>query len=256
MWRGLNLTLSYNGIRGTNGMNFIRGSQWGGPGPNFNTVFLADDEVRTWYDAMQFQIERPMRVDTRWGGSIAYTLAKTEQQGKNNDLFWGFDDRFTTVADMPRERAPGDQRHAVVANGTFRLPLDFRLSGIVNLGTGIAVNATDNSVGTGIYRGSYVFTPPARPFLGIGNVFAYQNLDLRAEKSFLVGGTQRVSIIGDLFNAFNSANYGCYNADIPETGSPSYRPNCASAGRRFQIGLRYGYQGNASSINREQNGTN
>lgn len=260
MVRGLNLTLSYNGIRGTHGMNFIRGSQWGGPGPNFNTVFIADDEVKTWYDALQVQVERPMRADRRWGGSIAYTLAKTEQQGKSNDIFWGFDDRYTTVGDMPRERAPGDQRHGVVANGTFRMPWDFRLSGIVSLGSGIAVNATDNSVGEGIYRGSYVFTPPSRPFLGIGNVFAYQNLDLRAEKAFVVAGTQRVSIVGDLFNAFNSANYGCYRADIPPGGvsaDPAYgTPGCAGLGRRFQIGLRYGYQGSASTLSREQNGTN
>ena len=193
----------------------------------------------------------------RWGGAVAYTLSRAEQQGKPpSDIFWGFDDRFTTVADLPRERAPGDQRHGVVANAIVRLPWDFRLSGIVNLGSGISLTGTDERVGTGIYRGSYVYTPPSRPFLGVGRVFNNQNLDLRVDKTFPVGGTQRVSLIADLFNALNSRNFGCYDTFIPATGTNANygRPNCAATGRRFQLGLRYGFQGANTSMNREQNG--
>src|SRR5678815_4391552 len=134
---GMRLTVSYNGIRGYNGMNYVRVSPWGGPETtaqrNYNTVFAADDRVRTWYDALQLQLDRPMRVGGRWGGGLAYTLSRSEEQGQSTDIFWGFDDRFPTVADRPRRRAPGDQRHAIVVNGTVQLPLDVRLSPILRL---------------------------------------------------------------------------------------------------------------------------
>ena len=248
-----NLTVSYNGIRGKNGMNFVRASPWGGPGPNFNTVFIADDRVRTWYDALQLQVERPMLVGMRWGGQLAYTLSRSEEQGQSTDIFWGFDDRYTTVADRPRLRAPGDQRHAVVANAIYRMPWDFRLSGIVTLGSGITVNGNDETQAGGIYRRTYVFTPPSRAFLGVGHVFNQQSLDLRLDKSFVVRSGQRVALIADLFNALNSRNFGCYNTALP-AGDRYGLPDCAAPGRRFQLGLRYGFQGNDNSVNRTQTG--
>ena len=178
------VTLSYNGLRGKNYMNFIRGSPWGGgTALPYNTVFVADDRVKTWYDALQLQIQRPMQ--DRWGGGLSYTLSKSEEQGQSQDIFWGFDDRYPTVADRPRLRAPNDQRHAIVANGIVKLPADFLFSTIINLASGIAVNATDASAGFGVdQRKTYVFQTPTRAFLGIGHVFGYQNMDVRLEKGF------------------------------------------------------------------------
>jgi hypothetical protein len=241
------LTVSYNGLRGRNFMNFIRATPWGGLGPNYSQAFIADDRVKTWYDALQLQLERPLRAGTRWGGSIAYTLARSEEQGQSQDIFWGFDDRFPTVADRPRLRAPGDQRHTVVANTVVRLPAGFRLSAIGNFGTGITVNASDESQGreTGRRR-TYVFTPPGRPFLGIGHVFATQSVDLRLDKGFRVAPGQDVAVVVDLFNAFNN---GCFDTTIVPVAEQDQnwrnrygRPGCAGLGRRLQLGLRYGYR--------------
>jgi hypothetical protein len=242
---GQRVTLSYNGLRGENFMNYIRGSPWGGgPALPYNTVFIADDRVKTWYDALQLQIQRPIQADTWWGGGIAYTLAKSEEQGQSQDIFWGFDDRYPTVADRPRLVAPGDQRHAIAANAIFKLPADFMFSTIVNLGSGIAVNANDNSRGFGVgERRTYVFQPPTRPFLGIGNVFATQNMDIRLEKAFTLAQRSNASLLVDVFNVFNSDNFGCYSTDINPPSNPNLsfgRPDCAGLGRRMQLGLRYG----------------
>ncbi|MCC6930787.1 MAG: TonB-dependent receptor [Gemmatimonadaceae bacterium] len=241
---GYQLTVSYNGIRGYNGMNFIRVSPWGGFAPNYSTIFATDDRVKTWYDAFQLQASKPL-AGSRWGGSLAYTLAKMEEQGQSTDLFWGFDDRYTTVADRPRRVTPGDQRHQLVANAIVRLPADFMLSGVVNLGTGIASSATDASAGWGQFtEKTYVYQPPTRAFLGVGHVFNNQNLDIRLEKGFFVRGGQRVSISADLYNSLNSRNFGCYDATIfPTSGNANLKynkPNCAALGRRLQVGLRYG----------------
>src|SRR4029078_7894583 len=105
------VTLSYNGIRAFTGMNFVKITNWGNAAPNYAQAFATDDRVKTWYDAMQLQIERPLRADTRWGGSIAYTLARADQRGNSTDIFWDFDDKHPTVADMPRQRAPNNQTH-------------------------------------------------------------------------------------------------------------------------------------------------
>ncbi|MGH7711809.1 MAG: TonB-dependent receptor domain-containing protein, partial [Gemmatimonadaceae bacterium] len=243
------LTLSYNGVRGYNGMNFVRGAHGGaaGVGPNYAAVFVTDDRVKSWYDAGQLQIERPLRGDTRWGGSFAYTFAKAEEQGQTRDLFWGFDDRYPTVGDLPRRRAPGNQEHTIAANGIVRLPYDILFGSIVTLGSGLTVNAIDASEGFEFGKAKpYVYSPPTKPFLGIGHVFSTQNVDLRLEKGFALGSGQRVSLLADVFNAFGNANYGCYNATInPTSGPPNANystPGCAAPGRRLQVGLRYGLQ--------------
>jgi hypothetical protein len=252
----LRLTASYNGIRGYNGMNYVRVSPFGGPETttrrSYNTVFATDDRVRTWYDALQLQLERPVRGDTRWGGGLSYTLARSEEQGQSTDIFWGFDDRYPTVADRPRLRAPGDQRHSVTANAVVRLPADIMLSSIVTLGSGIAVNATDASKGYGPYQQTtYIYQPPTRSFLGIGNVFAYQNADMRLERGLTVARGQHASVVLDLFNVFNTANWGCYESTIIPAADQATdagwqkrygQPQCAGLGRRMHLGLRYGFR--------------
>ena len=240
------VTLSYNGLRGSNYMNFVKGANGGAGGLPYNSIFVADDRVKTWFNALELQIQRPILAETRWGGSLAYTLAKSEEQGQSQDLFWGFDDRFPTVGDRPRLIAPGDQRHAIVANGIFRLPADFMFSSIVNLGSGIAFSATDASkgFGAGLQR-SYVYQPPTRAFLGIGHVFGYQNMDVRLQKDLRFATGQTAAVLVDVFNVFNSDNFGCYEAQInPTNGPPNARygqPSCAGLGRRLQVGLRYGF---------------
>lgn len=234
------LTLSYNGLRGRNFMNFVRG----GPGfGGYAAVFVADDRVKTWYDALQLQYQRPLIG--KWGGGLAYTFSKSQEQGQSQDLFWGFDDRFPTVADRPKRIAPGDQRHAIVANSIVRLPYDFLFSTIVNLGTGIAVSANDRSQGFGPYQNrSYIFQPPTRAFLGMGHVFATQNMDVRLQKDISFASRQTAAVVVDVFNVFKSDNFGCYNTDINPPSQPNNdfgKPFCAAFGRRLQVGIRYGF---------------
>jgi len=247
------LTVSYNGLRGRNFMNFVRGSPFGGGGSiPYSTVFITDDRVKTWYDALEVQYQRPMTASSRWGGGLAYTLSKSTEQGQSQDLFWGFDNRYPTVADRPRLVAPGDQRHSIVANGIFKLPYEFLFSTIVNLGSGIAVNATDASLGfaTGQQR-TYTFQPPTRPFLGLGHVFNYQNLDVRLQKDINFASMQTAAVVVDVFNALNSHNFGCYNTTINPPNPPQNNSNanygnygCAGLGRRLQVGIRYGFHPN------------
>ena len=68
---------------------------------------------------------------------------------------------------------------------------------------------------------SYVYSPPTKPFLGIGHVFAYQNVDLRLEKAFTLASAQRISLVADLFNAFNNRKQiGFDTTVLPDFAGP------------------------------------
>jgi hypothetical protein len=118
-------------------------------------------------------------------------------------------------------------------------------SSIVNLGSGIAINGTDASkgFGAGLQR-TYIYQPPTRAFLGMGHVFGYQNMDVRLQKDIGFASRQTGAVLVDVFNVFNSHNFGCYDAQVNPTNGPpnaNYgKPGCAGLGRRLQVGLRYG----------------
>jgi hypothetical protein len=241
------VSATFAGSRGYNGYAYIFGGQ--GLGPAYSNLLIADPRVESRYKALMIKVEKALLPRTRIGGSLAYTLGKAEQKG---DYFFALDGRFNSVDEFPWRPARdasgvGDQRHTVVLNVVTRLPYEIYLSSLMNFGSGFPQYATDCSAagcGAGIER-EYFYFPPKDPFLGMGHVFANQNVDLRAEKAILLPSGQRVSLAVDLFNAFNQANWGCYDAFIPAPGQTNNnfgRPNCASEGRRVQLGLRYGLQ--------------
>jgi hypothetical protein len=244
------VSLTYAGARSVNGFAFIRGTRRDDGGrdasvlaPSYTRLLISDDRVKTWYDAILLGIDKPLRMDSRWGGGVSYTWAfNNDRQG---NFFFSLDPRYPTVADFPRVRAPETQEHTVVANGIARIPWGFLLSSVVTLGTGFTQQADDETFGTGdAFRTRYIFEPPTRSFLGVGSVFATQNMDLRLAKDFTVTGGQRAGLAIDLFNVFNSRNFGCYDARIPPTGQTNSafgRPGCSAPGRRLQIGLTYDF---------------
>jgi hypothetical protein len=244
------LSLSYAGSRGYNGFSFIRGTRCDSLScnalqPTYARLIISDDRVKTWYDAMLLKFDRPLRLDSRWGAGVSYTWAFN--QDRQGNFFFSLDPRYATVADFPRRRAPDSQEHTIVGSGIVRLPWDFVVSSVVTLGTGFTQLADDQTLGSQpAFTQPYIFEPPTRSFLGIGNVFALQNMDLRLAKNFTVAGGQRVGLAVDLFNVFNSSNFACYDARIPVGGDRADnanfgKPNCAAPGRRLQIGLNYDF---------------
>ena len=248
---GANLvSLSYAGSRGYNGFSFIRGTRCDSLScnalqPTYARLLISDDRVKTWYDAMLLKFDRPLRPDTRWGLGVSYTWAFN--QDRQGNFFFSLDPRYATVADFPRRRAPDSQEHSIVASSIVRLPWEFLASTVVTLGTGFTQLADDQTLGTNpAFVQQYIFEPPTRPFLGLGNVFAVQNMDLRLAKNFTLPGGQRAGLAIDVFNVFNSRNFACYDARIPLNGDTADNanfgvPSCAAPGRRLQIGLNYDF---------------
>jgi outer membrane receptor protein involved in Fe transport len=232
-------SVSYTGTRSYNGFAFVRVTPWGGLGPNYSQAFASTNDVRTWYDAVTFKLERPISRETWWGGTINYTYAHAEQQG---EYFFALDDRFASVSEYPRTASGADQRHSVHANAIARMPLDILFSTVVQLGSGYPIWGWDVTEGWGPgERQRLVFRPPTYPVFGMGRAFATRTVDMRLAKDLPLRGAQRVSLQADLFNAFNTANYTAfdviYNPDNPNFGVPQ----AAIDGRRLQLGLRYDF---------------
>ncbi|HET7232921.1 MAG TPA: TonB-dependent receptor [Longimicrobium sp.] len=237
------LQATYTGVRGYHLFTWLRGNRNAdltcctSVAP-YSNLFISSDSKRTWYDALYLKADKPYTQASRWGVGLAYTLARATQNGR--DLF-SLDK--PTVEAYGRYASPGDQRHTIVLNGIVGLPYSFRFSGLMNLGTGGAYTITDATNGFRpeqiTFRGAY---PEQQSFI-FGNAFAYREIDFRLEKAFAVRGGQHLSIVGEVFNAFNFDNFGCFQDFVPPEGNPNLgKPGCTVGNpRRFQLGLTAGF---------------
>jgi len=234
LWNG---SIAYTGNRGRNGFTF----EWANLSldpvthnccvtnnlPAYQNVLVGNNSVRTWYDAMQVQLDRPYRKlgNFGWGAGINYTLSRAEREG--NDLF-----SFPQVALQPRHPTPTDQPHRVVANWVLDIPYVFgiQFSGLATLGTGQVFDSVSNAGGRNVV-------------LGQVRGKMYKRLDLRFRKDFPNFGGATLGVTADVFNVFNVQNLGCYNTqaiDGTGTADPNFgKANCiVSDPRKLQLGAQ------------------
>jgi len=237
-WLG---SASYNAVRGKRGITYVSPAGTCCPAlvSGYGAVIINDPVGKSfWYDAESFTLDRPYTAQTHWGAHFVYTHAKALQNG--NDLF-SLD--LPSAADFTRHPIPGSEPNHFFASGIFGLPWDLRFSTNVTLGTGPAFPVLDLSKGfdyqghlaTGIFKSKAVY-PPKK------GGFGYRNVDLRLEKAFGAAG-RNITLIGEVFNAFNFKNFGCLENFIPPEGNPNIgKANCVvSLGRREQVGLKLNF---------------
>jgi hypothetical protein len=74
-------------------------------------------------------------------------------------------------------------------------------------------------------------------------------VDLRLTKDIKLGGTTKLSLIGEVFNVFNHHNYGSYNTNLSATaaattalfGQPQQNAGNAFIPREAQLAFRIGF---------------
>jgi hypothetical protein len=243
------VSASYSGVRSRNGFTFLFGNRRENGTccqsiPGFSNILISSDAKRAWYDALFLQVDKPLGGGERlrYGYSLTYTLGRAEQSG--GDLF-SLD--FPTVADYPRYPTGNDERHRVVTSGIVALPHDVFISTLITLGSGTPYTIDDQRAGGGINERRFVRNggrPDQFDFI-VPNAWAYRSVDLRLEKAFSLGGTQRVSIAFEGVNIFsfdNFSNYDGFQPTLPNTNAMFGRPrDVLDPGRRLQFGLRYGF---------------
>jgi outer membrane receptor protein involved in Fe transport len=232
-------SLSYDGVRGYHGFTWLSASGLccAALVPGYGNVIISDPSGKDyWYQGLFLTLDRPFTDN--WGAHLAWTHAKAEQTG--NDLF-SLD--YPSAAAYGRHDVPGSEKDRIVANGIFGLPWDMRFSATLTLGTGAAFNVLDFSQGFDLPAREQTrpFDRTIYPQKTWG--FADRSLDFHLEKDFRIAGNVSVGVVGEIFNAFNWASYGCLDNFIGPGGNPNFgNPSCTiNLGRREQVGLKVGF---------------
>ena len=237
-WMG---SASYNAVRAKRGITYVAasGTCCGAFAPGYNAVIINDPIGKSfWYDAESLTLDRPYGQGG-WGARFTYTHAKAQQNG--NDLF-SLD--LPSAAAYAKHPVPGSEPNHFMATGIFGIPWDIRFSTSVTLGTGGATPITDFSKGfslagrlaTGVKNGAVYPTKSGG--------FGYRDVDFRLQKDIKSFGPTSLTVVAEVFNAFNFTNYGCLNDFVGDNNDRTTlgQPNCVvTLGRREQVGLRLNF---------------
>jgi hypothetical protein len=207
------------------------------PVAGFSEILTLENAGKTWYDALALKVDRPYRrVDTfGWGAGLAYTLAKRETEGFNDNF------SFTGPEDFPRQPR-NDERHRVVSNFVVDVPYAFgiQFSGLVTLGSGARYDRGDRHGSIGRLQAGV--GEPERDSFIIPNAFAYRNVDLRLRKDFARLRGMAAGVTLDAFNVFNFQNLGCYSSQTVTTDGNFGKAGCVVGDpRRLQLGIEYNF---------------
>jgi Carboxypeptidase regulatory-like domain/TonB dependent receptor/TonB-dependent Receptor Plug Domain len=241
-------SVAYTGARGRNGYSYEWAQLTLNPATNdccisistpaYRNILVGNNDVHTWYDALEFRVDRTYRPGERigWGAGIAYTLSWADQEGV--DLF-----SFPQVRAgfNVRHPIPDDQRHRIVANWVLDLPWAFgtQFSGLATFASGKPFN-----------RVVFVPLPPPggnqRVLDGRERGPWFKTIDLRLRKDFPSFGGTRLGVTADFFNILNSDNLGNFDdVAVSPGGVPNinfgHAREVVSDPRRFQLGVQYDF---------------
>ena len=255
LWKDWAVTATYAGVRGLdqvtlNWANFSLkpdGSccnSFDLAPHGFSNFIYSTNQGKTWYDALELQVERPyMRASSSrigWGYGLAYTYAMRSVQGVDN---LGDEFSFPNAVGIPKHASTagnnalsGDEKHRVVTNGVVDIPYAWgiQLSGVLTLGGKYIqdIGCPARFCGAKYVRGG--FTVPG--------TFPYQNLNLRLRKDFLnFGRAKSFGVTLDAFNALNHNNLGCYDTGDPTSATYGHANCLVTDARRFQLGAQYDF---------------
>jgi len=242
------------------------------PYPNFGFIEWRSDSGRSTYKGVDIGLEK--RYASNYAFGIAYTLGKSEDNASEQLTTQGSNAFPQNQNDFESWFGPSDYdvRHRFSANFVWGLPLgtsafakDWTLSGIYTAHTGhpFTVNQSGNNVGTNMTGLPNVNGDAAAPGPGtvdqwfntsafvavpsgtFGNELrnrltgpGFQNLDLTLQKQVRMGQTG-VTFRWDIFNVFNTVNFGLPNRDVSSPATLGTISSLSSDPRTMQLAVRF-----------------
>jgi hypothetical protein len=208
----------------------------------FSNFIYSTNDKETWYDALQFQLDRAYRKASEssigWGFGLAYTYAEREVKGADglNDDF-----AFPNALSIPRHPT-NDEKHRVVTNFITDVPYlwGIQFSGLLTLGGKYRqdIGCPRRFCGEGTTGNQW-----ERGGFEVDGTFPYRNLDLRLRKDFLRLRNTNAAFGAtlDVFNALNRDNLGCYQTG--DRNAPNFgKADCVvTDARRYQLGLEVNF---------------
>ena len=223
--------------------------------------------AETWYWGLDLMLRRSFSGNHAF--SVAYTLSKAEDnspdfqsafipmengRGRRNPDDKGLPIQFDP--DLDRGPAVGDQRHRLVAAGSYMLPWSFEIAGIVSAASGFPYNvlAGADVNGDGDGGGSPQDRARVNPADATSSVRRNSerfpgtaSVDVRLTRRVRVTGTSQIELMLEAFNLFNRTNFTGINnifgtGAYPQAPLPTYGQfTAAGAPRQIQLGLRVSY---------------
>jgi hypothetical protein len=246
------------------------------PFPQFQSVFVYEDDGRNWYDSMQLRLER--RFAQGFSFLATYTYSRLEEAITRLN---------PTDEEYERRIGDADIPHRFTASGIFELPFGkgrrffsnagglteillggFQLTGIYQYQTGlpltvppvdlrdgvtdIETNVNSQTIDTGVFdrsvflpdraalrNGLAIRTAPSRFKSFRGDNFS--NLDLALMKNISFTETVRLQLRAEMLNAFNKPLFTgiSLNTQTPATlGTVLTGNNQVNLPREFQFGIK------------------
>jgi Carboxypeptidase regulatory-like domain/TonB dependent receptor len=212
-------------------------------GPHgFSNFIYSTNDKKTWYNALQVQLDRPYRRPDLnafgWGAGLAYTYATRYVQGADG---LGDDFDFPNSLSIPKHPA-NDEKQRIVANWITDLPylFGFQFSGLASLGGKYRqdIGCPARFCGIGTTGNQY-----QRGGFTVPGTFPYRNIDVRFRKDFPSFGRTPTAfgLTLDVFNVLNRNNFGCYNTGS-RTDANFGQPTCiVTDARRYQVGAELNF---------------
>jgi len=239
------------------------------PYPNFGFIEWRSDNGRSQYAGLDLGLERRFTRGVAFG--LAYTLGKSQDNASEQLTTQGSNAFPQNSRDFEPWYGPSDYdvRHRFSANFVWALPLgdsivarDWTLSGIYAARSGrpFTVNQSGNNVGTNMTGLPNVVGDPEGPktvaqwfniaaFQAVtSGVFGneqrntltgpgFQNMDLTVQRQIRFAAGVGVTLRWDIFNVFNTVNFGLPNRDVSSAATLGTISSLASDPRTMQIAV-------------------
>jgi hypothetical protein len=241
------------------------------PYPNFGFIEWRSDNGQSDYKGVDVGLEK--RFARGYALGVAYTLGKSQDNASEQLTTQGSNAFPQNSRDFTAWYGPSDYdvRHRFSANFVWNLPLgsnlmarDWTLSGIYTAHTGhpFTVNQSGNNVGTNMTGLPNVVGDPSGPktvdewfntaaFQAVSSgTFGneqrnrltgpgFQNLDLALQRQVRLNPRLGVTLRWDIFNVFNTVNFGLPNRDVSSPATLGTISSLASDPRTMQIAARF-----------------
>jgi hypothetical protein len=239
------------------------------PYPNFGFIEWRADNGRSDYKGIDLGLEK--RFVRGYAFGLAYTVGKSQDNSSEQLTTQGSNAFPQNARDFESWFGPSDYdvRHRFSANFVWALPgtnivaRDWTVSGIYTAHTGhpFTVNQSGNNVGTsatGLPNVTGDTTGPqtvdqwfnTAAFQAVtsgtfGNELrnrltgpGFQNFDMTIQRQIHLGGRTAATLRWDIFNVFNTVNFGLPNRDITSAATFGTISSLASDPRTMQIAVR------------------
>jgi hypothetical protein len=240
------------------------------PYPNFGFIEWRSDNGKSEYKGVDLGLER--RFGRGYAFGVAYTIGKSEDNASEQLTTQGSSSFPQDSRDFTNWFGPSDYdvRHRFSANFVWLLPLgdnlvarDWTVSGVyvARSGRPFTVNQSNNNVGINMTGLPNVVGDPSGPqtvaqwfntaaFQAVpSGVFGnelrnrltgpgFQNMDLTIQRQIRLSSGVGVGVRWDVFNLFNTVNFGLPNRDLASPATLGSITSLASDPRTMQISVR------------------